>query len=113
MPRIPQPVRPQTTGQEVAEPEEEPFGLLAWDRAKFFGEVILGLGIDSIFLIAAYGWYLIVHWAAGKFENVGEVEHWILVVLQYVLTIPPGLLVVLYVIIDFIGAVKRIWDKRA
>ena len=112
LPAQPREVSPQPATGEVTEPDK-PFAQAALERAQFFAELLFALFLDSLYLTTVYGWYLIVDWAVGEFEKVGWLEHWSLVVLEYVLIGLPGLTVIWYAIVDFIGAVKRIWDKRA
>jgi hypothetical protein len=90
----------------------EPFGLSALERTQFFGELLLALLPDTVYLATVYGWYRLLDWIVDGFGAVEGVEYWTLVLLEGLLTIVPGLLVVWYVIVDSIGAGVRIWNER-
>jgi hypothetical protein len=110
------------------EPEERFLKRLA-RRSKFLGEVLVELIVDGLWLAAVYGWYhfinllfdllvvwinRLVTWMGGTIsaEAVDPFEYWTLFAVKAVLTVVPGLAVVFYVVIDFIGIIRRIWEKR-
>jgi hypothetical protein len=81
-------------------------------RSLFLGQVLLELVGDGVWLAGVYAWYRLIDWLVGPFEHIEKYELWVLVGLKVVLTFVPGLIVVWYVIVDFIGAIKRIWKHR-
>jgi hypothetical protein len=91
---------------------DEPFWPSLWDRIKFFAKVLLEIVIDSFYLVLVYVWTRIVGNYAGKFEPVEGYELLCLIVLKFTLTVLPTILVVWYVVVDCMGAVRRIWERR-
>jgi|SRR5215217_3973584 len=82
------------------------------ERARFFLSILLELLIDASYLGLVYLWVSLIHQMTKGFSLISGFESALLTILTLVLQIFPTVLVVWYVLIDLIGAVRRIWESR-
>ena len=78
----------------------------------FFATTLLQIVLDGVYLVSVYLWTRVVGHFAGAFEDVTGYEHWLLTVTKMVLTIVPSVVVIWYVLVDFVGTLRRIWERR-
>jgi hypothetical protein len=92
--------------------QSAPFWVLPLKRAGFLASVLLEIMLDGVYLIIAYGWIRVVEWATGLFDYVSAFDHWMLTLTKWVLSGGPTVLIICYVVVDLIGSVRRIWERR-
>lgn len=112
-PPTPEDPDPPEASEEL-DKQDEDFGGELEQRSRFLVYTLLGIILDGIWSTAVYIWFLIADKIVGPIQakNIEEWEYWMLIGLKVLFTYVPGLLVIWYVIIDFIGAARRIWDRR-
>jgi hypothetical protein len=80
-----------------------------FERTKFFASVVLELLIDSVYLILVYLWYLFIN-QITKGLSLSGYESMLLTILKFVLLLGPAAIVLWYIVVDFIGTGRRIWE---
>jgi hypothetical protein len=81
-------------------------------RAQFLALTLFEIVLDGLYLLLTYGWFRLVEHFAGRFEDVSGYESWLLAITKAVLTFLPIMVVWWFVIIDFMGSMRRIWERR-
>jgi hypothetical protein len=98
-----------SAGEDIA---DDHFWLTLLQRAKFLAISLLEVMVDSTYLTLAYLWFRVVERVAGEFSHVTDVELVMLNTTKIVFGVLPPIMTVWYVIIDFAGGMKRIWEMR-